>query len=73
MKIMTQEKDMVVDTQNADIFLDDDGTWYYVKIRKGRNMYVLGGYMNQEKAKTELTRIFACIKSRKDVYCMSRV
>lgn len=36
MKIMTQEKDMVVDTQNADIFLDDDGTWYYVKLIKAK-------------------------------------
>lgn len=73
MKIMTQDKDMVVDTQNADIFLDDDGTWYYVKISKGRNTYVLGGYMNQGKAKTELARIFACIKAKKDVYCMSQI
>ena len=73
MKIMTQEKDMVVDTQNADIFLDDDGTWYYVKIRKGRSTYVLGGYINQKKAKVELSKIFECIKTKKDVYYMSRM
>lgn len=43
------------------------------KINKGKNTYVLGGYMNQGKAKTELARIFACIKAKKDVYCMSQM
>lgn len=71
MKILVQDRNMLVDTTNADIYLDTDGVWHYVKLIKGKREYVLGGYSEERKAKAELSKIFEYIRNKKDTYCMS--
>lgn len=72
MKIMAQDKDAIFDTTGADIFLDDDGTWYYVKLQKCGKLYALGGYLSPEIAADELENIFKYLREKKGTYRMRK-
>lgn len=70
MKIMTQDKDALIDVTNADIFINDDGIWEYVVAVKGSKKYILGGYAEIGRAAKELEKIFQYIRTKKDTYIM---
>lgn len=71
MKIMTQNRQGLIDTNGADIFLDCDEEWYFVMLVKGKMKCRLGQYAEIAKAKKELSSIFQYLREKKDCYCMS--
>lgn len=71
MKIMVQDRNMIVDTTNADIYLNTDGEYHYVKLARGKQEFELGKYPEYDKAFAELSTIFSYIRIKKDTYYMS--
>lgn len=71
MKIMTQNRQGLIDTSGADIFLDCDEEWYFVMLVKGKTKCRLGQYAEITTAKKELSNIFKHLREKKDGYCMS--
>ena len=71
MKIMTQNRQGLIDISGADIFLDCDEEWYFVMLARGKMKCMLGQYAEKTTAKKELSNISRYLREKKECYCMS--